>query len=96
MRVFVAGGTGTLGRPTLALLLAAGHEVVALARTPERGAVLQRLGAEPVVGDLFDLRAMTAALEGADAVFHLATRIPPPTQMRKLAAWRDNDRLLRP
>lgn len=93
MRVFVAGGTGTLGRPTLHLLRAAGHEVVALARTAERGEVLRGLGAEPVVGDLFDLRAMTAAIAGSEAVMHLATRIPPPAQMRKLAAWRDNDRL---
>src|SRR5688572_22756328 len=93
MRVFVAGGTGTLGRPTLGLLRAAGHEVVALARTAERSEELRRLGAEPVVGDLFDLRAMTAAADGCDAIMHLATRIPPLSQMRKLANWRDNDRL---
>ncbi|MEB2283300.1 MAG: hypothetical protein B6D46_06010 [Polyangiaceae bacterium UTPRO1] len=93
MRVFVAGGTGTLGRPTVRLLAAAGHEVRALARTPERGALLRELGAEPVVADLFDLQAMTAAVAGADAVLHLATRIPPLARMRRLAAWRDNDRL---
>ncbi len=93
MRVFVAGGTGTLGRPTLRLLRAAGHEVRGLARSPERGEVLRALGAEAVVADLFDLRAVTAAIEGCEAVLHLATRIPPLSQMRKLAAWRDNDRL---
>lgn len=93
MRVFVAGGTGTLGRPTLRLLREAGHDVVALARTDERGEALRRLGADPVVGDLFDLRGMTAAIAGCDAVMHLATRIPPLSQMRKLANWRDNDRL---
>ncbi|MEO6026856.1 MAG: NAD-dependent epimerase/dehydratase family protein [Candidatus Binatia bacterium] len=93
MRVFIAGGTGTLGRPTIRLLRAAGHEVHALARTAERCAPLRELGAEPVVGDLFDLRAMTETLAGMDAVLHLATRIPPLAQMRKLAAWRDNDRL---
>lgn len=93
MRVFVAGGTGTLGRPTVRLLVAAGHEVRGLARTPERGAVLRTLGAAPVVADFFDLQAMTAAVAGAEAVLHLATRIPPPARMRSLAAWRDNDRL---
>jgi nucleoside-diphosphate-sugar epimerase len=93
MRVFVAGGTGTLGQPTVRLLSAAGHQVRALARTPERGAALRALGAEPVVADMFDLRAMTAALAGSEAIMHLATRIPPLAQMRKLAAWRDNDRL---
>ena len=84
MRVFVAGGTGTLGQPTVRLLCAAGHEVRALARTPERGAALRALGAEPVVADMFDLRAMTAALAGSEAIMHLATRIPPLAQMRKL------------
>ncbi|MCC6847240.1 MAG: NAD(P)H-binding protein [Deltaproteobacteria bacterium] len=93
MRVFVAGGTGTLGRPTVRLLVATGHEVRALARTPERGAVLRGLGAEPVVADVFDLQAMTAAVAGSEAVLHLATRIPPLPRMRKLANWRDNDRL---
>ena len=93
MRVFVAGGTGTLGRPVLRLLVAAGHEVRALARSAERGDVLRALGAEPVVADFFDLRTMTAAVDGAEAILHLATSIPPPAKMRKLAAWRDNDRL---
>jgi len=93
MRVFVAGGTGTLGRPVVRLLVAAGHAVRALARTPERAEDLRRLGAEPVVADFFDARAMTAAVAGAEAILHLATRIPSLAQMRKLAAWRDNDRL---
>ena len=93
MRVFVAGGTGTLGRPTVRLLLAGGHEVRALARTSERADQLRALGTDPVVADFFDLQAMTKAVAGAEAVFHLATRIPPVMQMRKLAAWRDNDRL---
>ena len=93
MRVFVAGGTGTLGRPTVRLLVAAGHAVRGLARTPERAEDLRRLGAEPVVADFFDAGAMTAAVEGSEAILHLATRIPPLAQMRKLAAWRDNDRL---
>lgn len=93
MRVFVAGGTGTLGRPTVRMLVAAGHEVRALARTAERAAALRALGAEPVVADFFDLQAMTAAVAGADAVLHLATRIPPFAKMRNPANWRDNDRL---
>src|SRR5262245_30006541 len=93
MRVFVAGGTGTLGRPAVRLLVAAGHEVRALARTAERGPLFRSLGAEPVVGDLFDARAMTEAVDGCEAILHLATRIPPLARMRKLAAWRDNDQL---
>ena len=93
MRVFGAGGTGTLGRPTVKLLIAAGHQVRALAPTAERAPLLQSLGAEPIVADFFDARAMTAAVDGCDAILHLATRIPPLAQMRKLSAWRDNDQL---
>ena len=83
MRVFVAGGTGTLGRPAVRQLVAAGHEVRGLARTPERGEVLRSLGAEPVVADLFDARAMTAAVDGMEAILHIATRIPPLNRMRE-------------
>ncbi len=55
--------------------------------------LLRTLGAEPVEVDLFDARAMTDAIAGHEAVLHLATRIPPASQMRKPSAWRDNDRL---
>jgi nucleoside-diphosphate-sugar epimerase len=93
MRVFVAGGTGTLGRPVVRLLVAGGHEVRAHARTPDRELLLRSLGAEPVVAEFFDARAMTAAIDGCEAILHLATRIPPLAKMRKAAAWRDNDQL---
>jgi nucleoside-diphosphate-sugar epimerase len=46
-----------------------------------------------VVADLFDARAVTAAVDGCEAILHLATRIPPLARMRKLSAWRDNDQL---
>jgi nucleoside-diphosphate-sugar epimerase len=93
MRVFVAGATGTLGRPTVAALVAAGHAVRGVARTAEKAEALRRLGAEPVAVDLFDAGAVRAALAGSEAVLHLATRIPPLARMRRRSAWRDNDRL---
>jgi nucleoside-diphosphate-sugar epimerase len=93
MRVFVAGGTGTLGRPTVRALLASGHEVRAQARDGERAAQVRGLGAEPIVADLFDAVAMRQAVAGCDAVLHLATRIPPVARMSRRRAWRDNDRV---
>lgn len=36
MRIFVAGATGAIGRPLVAQLLANGHDVVALIRSPEK------------------------------------------------------------
>lgn len=43
--------------------------------------------------DLFDPAAVGAAVEGAEAVFHLATRIPPWDRFDDPEAWRENDRL---
>jgi nucleoside-diphosphate-sugar epimerase len=94
MRVFVAGATGTLGRPTVRALVAAGHTVRGVARRPENVAVLRALGAEPaLVADFFDAAEMERAVAGSEAVLHLATHIPPIRRMRQRRAWRDNDRL---
>ena len=94
MKVFVTGGTGTLGRPTVSALVEAGHEVRAAARSDTSAAALRTLGATPVlVEDLFDVGEIARAVEGSEAIAHLASRTPPLRRMRKRAAWRDNDRL---
>src|SRR5437867_2183015 len=53
------------------------------------------LGAEPVRASLFEPGAMRAAVDGADAIFHLATRIPAPADMGRRRAWSANDRIRR-
>lgn len=93
--VFVTGATGVLGRGVVARLTTAGHHVRAVARTPEREALLARLGAEPVAVDLFDADAVRRAVAGCDTVLHLATSIPPIHRVRSREAWADNDRLRR-
>lgn len=93
MKVFVAGATGVLGRATVPRLVAAGHEVRAHARTPEKAARLRGQGAEPVEVDLFDPASLRRAFEGCDAVVHMATHIPPMTKMARASAWAENDRL---
>ena len=95
MRVFVAGATGVLGRATVPRLVAAGHDVVALARTPERADRLRGQGAEPRTADLFDPQAVRAAMAGCEAVVHMATSIPPTSQGWRGSAWTTNDRLRR-
>ena len=77
-RVLVFGGSGVLGRSVLPLLIAAGHEVQA----PTRAEI-----------DIFDAAAVRDALRGANAVYHLATRIPPPARQGLPEAWNENDRL---
>ena len=78
MRVLVTGGSGVLGRGTVPLLRDAGHDVEAP-------------GSREL--DLFDADAVKEAARGADAIYHLATRIPPPESQGDREAWRDNDRL---
>ena len=43
MRVFVAGATGALGVPVVRLLVADGHEVVGLTRSPSRASIVTKL-----------------------------------------------------
>lgn len=62
--ILVTGGTGTLGRPTVELLRAAGHDVRILSRTPGPGRIVADLSSD---GDLAD------AFAGVDTVLHLAT-----------------------
>lgn len=54
MRVFVAGGTGVIGRSLIPLLTAAGHQVTATTRAPGKVGLLMSLGAEPAVADGLD------------------------------------------
>jgi 2-alkyl-3-oxoalkanoate reductase len=54
MNIFIAGGTGAIGRVLVPLLTNAGHKVVALARSADRAERLSQMGAVPVVGDVFD------------------------------------------
>lgn len=62
MKIFVAGATGAIGRPLLAQLLARGHNVVALTRSPERAQSLVAQGVEPAIADVFDAESVKAAV----------------------------------
>lgn len=78
MRLLMTGGTGVLGRAAGPLLREAGHEIDARGRDGL---------------DLFDSASVRLAVEGADAIMHLATHIPPPEAQGDPEAWRENDRL---
>jgi nucleoside-diphosphate-sugar epimerase len=85
MRVFVAGATGAIGRPLVPRLLAAGHEVTGMTRSPERAEALRAAGAEAVVCDVFDAAALAAALRDArpEVVVNELTDIPPALNPRR-------------
>ena len=96
MKVFITGATGVIGRRAVPLLLKAGHEVSAAVRSADREAPLARLGARPIVVDLFDRPGLERALAGHDAVVNLATHMPG-TMLRAFLpwSWHENDRLRR-
>jgi nucleoside-diphosphate-sugar epimerase len=54
IRVFVAGATGVIGRQLVPRLVAAGHEVHGMTRSESKQAMLEELGAVPVVSDALD------------------------------------------
>jgi nucleoside-diphosphate-sugar epimerase len=77
MRVFVVGGSGVIGRRLVPQLIERGHEVIGSARSPDKAERLRGLGAESVVLDALDARAVHEALAAArpDAIVHQATAL---------------------
>ncbi|MEV6427778.1 NAD-dependent epimerase/dehydratase family protein [Nocardia sp. NPDC051463] len=78
MRIFLAGATGVIGVRLLPLLIAAGHEVAGMTRSPSKAEQVRAAGARPVVCDVYDLAALTAAVVEfrPDLVMHQLTDLP--------------------
>jgi nucleoside-diphosphate-sugar epimerase len=77
VRVFVAGGTGVLGRRLVPQLVARGHQVTATSTGEAKLGLLERLGADAVVMDGLDPASVGAAVARAapDAIVHQMTAI---------------------
>lgn len=71
-RVFVTGGAGFIGRAVVRQLRERGDEVTAIVRDPARATALHDLGVRLVVGDLGSVATIRVAMDGSDAVIHLA------------------------
>src|SRR5262245_36512437 len=78
MKVFIAGGTGAIGRPLIAELLAKGHAVVALTRSPDKAQALADEGIEPAIADIFDAEAVKSVVSRAqpEIVIEQLTALP--------------------
>jgi len=72
MHVFIAGGTGAIGRRLIPQLVERDHRVTATTRGPAKLAGLEKLGARAVVVDGLDSAAVGEAVASAepDAVVH--------------------------
>ena len=70
MKLLVTGGTGFLGAHLVPRLVAAGHEVRIIGRSKPAGPGLEK--AEYIQGDLKNREVVRRALEGVQAVYHLA------------------------
>src|SRR5215207_2421998 len=77
MRVFVAGGTGVIGRRLVPQLVARGHQVTATTTGPAKLGLLEQLGADGVVMDGLDAASVGKAVAEArpDVIVHQMTAI---------------------
>src|SRR5262249_109319 len=77
MRVLVVGASGAIGTRLVPQLIERGHEVIGAARSPEKTEGLKAFGAEGVVLDALDPRAVRqlVAVVRPDAIIHEATAL---------------------
>jgi nucleoside-diphosphate-sugar epimerase len=89
VRVFVAGGTGVVGRRLVSQLVARGHQVTATTTSAAKLGLLERLGADGVVMDGLDAVSVGEAVGAAQpaAIVHQMTSIARKPDMRRMDRW---------
>src|SRR5919202_4309200 len=89
MRVFVAGGTGVVGRRLVAQLVARGHQVTATTTSAAKLGLLEQLGADAVVMDGLDAVSVRKAVAEArpDPIVHQMTAIAGKPDMKHFDRW---------
>jgi nucleoside-diphosphate-sugar epimerase len=95
MRVFVAGATGAIGRPLVAQLIDAGHEVTGITRSQVRAAALEEAGAHGVVCDALLAEPLAGAVADAkpEIVIHQLTALPDRFEPRKKGLYEPTNQL---
>jgi nucleoside-diphosphate-sugar epimerase len=88
MRVFIAGGTGVIGRRLVPQLVARGHQVTATTTNPAKLALLEQLGATGVVMDGLDAASVGEAVAAA----HPETIVNQMTALSEAHAGKPNMR----
>jgi nucleoside-diphosphate-sugar epimerase len=97
MKVFLAGGSGVIGRCLIPQLVAAGHQVAATTRSAAKGPMIKSLGATPVLVDALDAPALGKAVTDfrPDAVMNQLTDLPQRYNPRKLGPYYERTSRLR-
>ena len=72
MRIFITGASGFIGGRLAHRLVADGHTVRALVRSPEKATDLIHPNIEVIKGDLANLEALRKGMEGCQQAYHLA------------------------
>jgi nucleoside-diphosphate-sugar epimerase len=94
VRIFIAGASGLIGVRLIPLLVAEGHQLAGMTRSPEKATQLAERGVLPVVCDVFDADALTrvVAAFAPEVIFHQLTDLPD--NAAELALYSDrNDRM---
>ena len=73
MKIFCTGASGYIGGSVAAHLIAAGHQVTGLVRSPEKAEAVRARGIEPVLGTLDDGEVLAQAARAADIVVNAAS-----------------------
>jgi nucleoside-diphosphate-sugar epimerase len=72
MRYFITGATGFIGGRVAKQLVGAGHEVVALVRSPQKAKHLTDMGVSISQGDITDKESLRSPMSDVDGIFHIA------------------------
>ena len=95
--VFLAGGSGAVGQQNIPLLIEDGWRVVATTQSTAKFALLQKLGAEPIVMDAFDAKSVMDAVMVAkpSVIIHQLTSLPDGLAPELMAAARERNAQIR-